>query len=85
VAQVLKDKGYKYQYQFCRGQGHSIGNAQAQFLAHALEWVWKGMSPRYQVDGDVVQGVPNRQRPDSAVRSHPIEPSVLHYTPRAPR
>jgi enterochelin esterase family protein len=39
---VLKAKGYEYQYLFCRNAGHSVGNAQAQFLPHAIEWVWKG-------------------------------------------
>jgi hypothetical protein len=34
-----------YQYLFCRGSGHGVGNAQAQFLPHALEWVWKGYAP----------------------------------------
>ena len=24
------------------GSGHGIGNAKAQFLPHAIEWVWKG-------------------------------------------
>jgi enterochelin esterase-like enzyme len=42
MAKVLKEKGYEYQYLFCRGAGHSVGNAQAQFLPHAIEWVWKG-------------------------------------------
>jgi iron(III)-enterobactin esterase len=42
MAKVLKEKGYEYQYLFCRGQGHGIGNAQGQFLPHAIEWVWKG-------------------------------------------
>ena len=42
MAKVLKDKGYEYQYLFCRGAGHSVGNAQQQFLPHAIEWVWKG-------------------------------------------
>ena len=42
---VLKAKGYDYQYLFCRGSGHGVGNAQAQFLPHALEWVWKGYAP----------------------------------------
>jgi enterochelin esterase family protein len=42
MAKVLKEKGYEYQYLFCRGSGHSIGNAQQQFLPHAIEWVWKG-------------------------------------------
>jgi enterochelin esterase family protein len=42
MAKVLKEKGYEYQYLFCRDSGHSVGNAQAQFLPHAIEWVWKG-------------------------------------------
>jgi iron(III)-enterobactin esterase len=46
MAKVLKAKGYDYQYLFCRGTGHSVGNAQAQFLPHALEWVWKGYAPK---------------------------------------
>lgn len=46
MAKVLKEKGYEYQYLFCRGAGHSIGNAQQQFLPHAIEWVWKGYKPK---------------------------------------
>jgi hypothetical protein len=46
MAKVLKEQGYEYQYLFCRGAGHSIGNAQAQFLPHAIEWVWKGYAPK---------------------------------------
>ena len=42
MAKVLKAKGDDYQYLFCRNAGHSIGNAQAQFLPHAIEWVWRG-------------------------------------------
>ena len=42
MAKVLKEKGYEYQYLFCQGAGHGIGNAQQQFLPHAIEWVWKG-------------------------------------------
>ena len=42
MAKVLKTKGYEYQYLFCRGSGHGIGNAKAQFLPHAIEWVWRG-------------------------------------------
>jgi iron(III)-enterobactin esterase len=42
MAKVLKAKDYEYQYLFCRGDGHGVGKAQAQFLPHALEWVWKG-------------------------------------------
>jgi len=46
MAKVLKDKGYEYQYLFCVGQGHGIGNAQQQFIPHAIEWVWKGYAPK---------------------------------------
>ncbi|MFO0880697.1 MAG: alpha/beta hydrolase-fold protein [Gemmataceae bacterium] len=46
MARVLKEKGYEYQYLFCRGSGHSVGNAQQQFLPHAIEWVWKGYTPK---------------------------------------
>jgi len=46
MAKVLKAKGYEYQYLFCRGARHSLGNAQAQFLPYAIEWVWKGYSPK---------------------------------------
>src|SRR5262245_34827148 len=46
MAKVLREKGYEYQYLFCRGSGHSVGNAQAQFLPHAIEWVWKGYAPK---------------------------------------
>ena len=42
MAKVLMDRGYEYQYLFCRGAGHSVGNAQQQFLPHAIEWTWKG-------------------------------------------
>jgi iron(III)-enterobactin esterase len=46
MAKVLKEKGYEYQYLFCRGAGHSVGNAQSQFLPHAIEWVWKGYAAK---------------------------------------
>lgn len=46
MARVLKAKGYDYQYLFCRGSGHSVGNAQQQFLPHAIEWVWRGYAPK---------------------------------------
>ena len=29
-----------------RGAGHSVGNAQAQVLPHAIEWVWKGYAAK---------------------------------------
>jgi enterochelin esterase-like enzyme len=45
MAKVLKAKGYDYQYLFCRNSGHGIGNAKAQFLPAALEWLWRGYTP----------------------------------------
>ncbi len=51
MAQVLKAKGYHYQYLFCRNSGHSVGNARGQFLPHAIEWVWHGYSPRRSTPG----------------------------------
>ena len=46
MARALEAKGYAYQYLFCRGSGHGIRNAQAQFLPHAIEWVWRGYVPK---------------------------------------
>ncbi len=46
MAKALKAKEYEYQYLFCRGSGHGVGNAKAQFLPHAIEWVWKGYAPK---------------------------------------
>ncbi|WP_390620499.1 alpha/beta hydrolase [Polystyrenella longa] len=46
MAKVLEEQGYDYQYLFCRDSGHGIRNAQAQFLPHAIEWVWKGYTPK---------------------------------------
>jgi len=46
MAKVLKAKGYHYQYLFCLDARHGIGNAKAQFLPHAIEWVWKGYVPK---------------------------------------
>jgi iron(III)-enterobactin esterase len=46
MAKVLQEKGYEYQYLFCRGAGHSVSNAQSQFLPHAIEWVWKGYTAK---------------------------------------
>src|SRR5262249_35545883 len=46
MAKVLKAKGYEYQYLFCRGARHSVGNAQQQFLPHAIEWGWKGYTAK---------------------------------------
>ncbi|MEZ6044068.1 MAG: alpha/beta hydrolase-fold protein [Planctomycetaceae bacterium] len=46
MAKVLKAKGYDYQYLFCRNSAHGINNAKAQFLPHAIEWVWYGYEPK---------------------------------------
>ncbi len=42
TAKELKAKGYHYQYVYCLNAGHGIGNARAQILPQALEWLWKG-------------------------------------------
>jgi enterochelin esterase family protein len=44
MAKVLKAKGYHYQYVYCLNAGHGIGNAKAQLLPQALEWLWQGYS-----------------------------------------
>jgi len=42
MAAVLKEKGYHYQFVFCKGAGHVDGHAVGQTLPEALLWVWKG-------------------------------------------
>jgi enterochelin esterase-like enzyme len=42
MAEVLKAKGYHYQYIFCLDAGHGLGKARAQITPHALEWLWQG-------------------------------------------
>ncbi len=42
MANVLKAKGYHYQYLYCLNSGHGVGNAKPQILPHALEWLWQG-------------------------------------------
>ena len=46
MAKALKAKGYHYQYLFCLDSGHGLGNAKAQILPHAIEWVWQGYEGR---------------------------------------
>ena len=46
MAAVLAEKGYRYQYVFARGVGHSMGAARNQLMPEALEWVWKDYSPK---------------------------------------
>jgi enterochelin esterase-like enzyme len=42
MAEVLKQKGYDYQYIFAVDAGHVDGKVVAQTTPEALEWVWKG-------------------------------------------
>jgi len=41
MANVLADKGYKYQFVFARDSGHCDRNVKWQTLPNALEFVWK--------------------------------------------
>ena len=42
MAQVLKDKGYEYQYSYALDSGHCDKKVREQTLPQALEWVWRG-------------------------------------------
>jgi iron(III)-enterobactin esterase len=42
MANVLKAKGYHYQYVFALNAGHVDGPVRNQTLPEALEWVWQG-------------------------------------------
>jgi enterochelin esterase-like enzyme len=42
MADVLKKKGYHYQFVFARDSRHVDGRVVRQTLPAALEWVWKG-------------------------------------------
>jgi hypothetical protein len=46
MAKVFREKDYKYQYIYCLNAGHGVGNARAQILPQALEWVWRDYNPR---------------------------------------
>ena len=46
MATVLAAQGYRYQYVFAMGVGHSMGAARGQLLPEALEWVWKDYQPQ---------------------------------------
>jgi len=41
MAEVLKAKGYDYQFVFCKEAGHVDRPARAHTLAPALEWLWR--------------------------------------------
>jgi enterochelin esterase family protein len=42
MADVLKAKGYHYQFVYAKGAGHTDGKVIAQTYPQALEWVWSG-------------------------------------------
>lgn len=42
MADVLKAKGYHYQFVYAKGAGHTDGKVIAQTYPQALEWVWQG-------------------------------------------
>jgi enterochelin esterase-like enzyme len=42
MADVLKARGYHYQFVYAKGAGHTDGKAIAQTYPQALEWVWSG-------------------------------------------
>ncbi|MCM8535467.1 MAG: alpha/beta hydrolase-fold protein [Lentisphaeraceae bacterium] len=41
MAKVLAAKGYHYQYLFCKDNGHGMRSAKTQYIAHAVEWIWR--------------------------------------------
>jgi enterochelin esterase-like enzyme len=45
MAEVLKAKGYPYQFVFSEASGHVDQRVQLQTMADAFEWVWKGYMP----------------------------------------
>lgn len=45
MTQVLKAKGYHYQFIYAVGAGHVDSKVVAQTLPEALEWVWQGYKP----------------------------------------
>jgi enterochelin esterase-like enzyme len=42
MAEVLKAKGYSYQFVYAKGARHVDGRTVRQTLPEAVEWVWKG-------------------------------------------
>jgi enterochelin esterase-like enzyme len=42
MAEVLKAKGYHYQFVYAKGAGHTDGKVISQTYPQALEWVWQG-------------------------------------------
>lgn len=48
MAHVLAEKGYRYQFVFARGSGHTDRPTIAQLFPTALQWVWQG----YPIEGN---------------------------------
>ncbi len=46
MAEVLKAKGYHYQFIYAKNAGHTDGKVIAQTYPEALEYVWKGYRPK---------------------------------------
>jgi len=46
MADVLKSKGYPYQFVFSEAAGHVDQRVQLQTMPEAFEWVWKGYTPK---------------------------------------
>ena len=65
MAKVLKAKGYEYQYLFCRGAGHGVGNAQAAVPPARHRMGVEGVCPE---DGQVVVAADNRRERGKAGR-----------------
>jgi iron(III)-enterobactin esterase len=45
MADVLKAKGYHYQFVFAKNAGHTEGKVINQTYPQALEWLWQGYKP----------------------------------------
>jgi len=45
MAQVLKAKGYPYQFVYAKEAGHVDRSVRAMTLAPGLEWLWKDYKP----------------------------------------
>jgi len=45
MSEVMKAKGYPYQFVFAEAAGHVDQRVQLQTMPEAFEWVWKGYKP----------------------------------------
>jgi iron(III)-enterobactin esterase len=46
MAAALKAKGYAHRYVFAKAAGHTDGRVARETLPGALEWLWRGYSPK---------------------------------------